>query len=182
MHCPKCGQENLLEDECNNCGIFVSKYIEIQTRKKNQPIDPSPIPIELHLSQVFFKYRKIIFLVLSMLFISYLLIEFKHTSNLTRLGLWIGIGYGLKIVLEMLLFGKHRQRRTSYYRDRYLKSDDWKRKRGLVLKRDGHKCIFCGAQATQVHHKRYAPQNIGREPIEWLVSVCDECHRRQHGK
>ncbi|MBO7066806.1 MAG: hypothetical protein J6W40_04255 [Alphaproteobacteria bacterium] len=26
---------------------------------------------------------------------------------------------------------------------------------------------------------RYA-KRIGREPIEWLVSICDECHKRKH--
>jgi len=27
-------------------------------------------------------------------------------------------------------------------------------------------------KATEVHHIKYARVNIGREPIEWLVSVC----------
>ncbi len=70
--------------------------------------------------------------------------------------------------------------RRDYYRDVYLKSDAWKRKRYVVLKRDNWTCVYCGARATQVHHKKYARKNIGKEPIEWLVSVCKPCHDSQH--
>lgn len=72
-----------------------------------------------------------------------------------------------------------RQYRQDYYRNEYLKSDAWKKKRYLILKRDSWKCVYCGAKATQVHHKRYA-KNIGKEPIEWLVSICKPCHDSKH--
>ncbi len=75
---------------------------------------------------------------------------------------------------------QRRKQRRTFYRVEYLKSDDWQRKRAVVLKRDKYRCAYCGVRASQVHHKRYAPRNIGREPIEWLVSVCDACHRKQH--
>jgi 5-methylcytosine-specific restriction endonuclease McrA len=71
-----------------------------------------------------------------------------------------------------------RQRRKEYYAE-YLKSDAWRRKRFVVLRRDNWTCQYCGAKATEVHHKRYA-RNIGREPIHWLVSLCKKCHRNQH--
>ena len=71
-----------------------------------------------------------------------------------------------------------RQRRKEYYAE-YLKSDAWRRKRFVVLRRDNWTCQYCGAKATEVHHKRYA-RNIGREPIHWLVSLCKQCHRNQH--
>lgn len=74
-----------------------------------------------------------------------------------------------------------RKQRQDYYH-KYLKSDEWQRKRYLVLKRDNNRCVYCGAKATQVHHKKYAKRNIGREPLEWLVSVCDECHRKRHNR
>lgn len=73
-----------------------------------------------------------------------------------------------------------RKRRRDYYRNVYLKSDDWKRKRYVVLKRDNWQCVYCGAPATQVHHKRYAKRNIGKEPIKWLVSICKPCHDKKH--
>lgn len=77
-------------------------------------------------------------------------------------------------------FEKKRKRRRDHYRDVFLKSDAWKRKRYLVLKRDNGRCVYCGAPATEVHHKRYAKRNIGSEPIEWLVSVCQSCHDSKH--
>jgi 5-methylcytosine-specific restriction endonuclease McrA len=69
--------------------------------------------------------------------------------------------------------------RTAKYRE-YLKSDAWQRKRYVVLKRDNWTCQYCGAKATQVHHKRYAKYQIGKEPIKWLVSLCRTCHQKQH--
>ena len=41
-------------------------------------------------------------------------------------------------------------------------------------------CQICGAKATEVHHKKYAKYQIGKEPIQWLVSLCSPCHRDQH--
>lgn len=79
-------------------------------------------------------------------------------------------------------FQSDAERRRDYYRNDYLKSDAWQRKRYVVLKRDNWKCVYCGARATQVHHKRYAKKNIGKEPIEWLVSICKPCHDLQHNK
>jgi len=48
----------------------------------------------------------------------------------------------------------------------YLESDDWKRKRHVVLKRDKGKCVRCGEKAVQVHHTKYS-RKMGREPIDW---------------
>ena len=78
------------------------------------------------------------------------------------------------------IFEVNRKRRRDYYRNDYLKSDAWQRKRYLVLKRDNWCRVYCGAKATQVHHIRYAKYNIGREPIKWLVSICNSCHEKQH--
>ena len=64
-------------------------------------------------------------------------------------------------------FETNRKHRREYYSE-YLKSDEWKRKRYFVLKRDNWRCVYCGSKATQVHHMRYAKYNIGKEPIEWL--------------
>jgi|WetSurMetagenome_2_1015567.scaffolds.fasta_scaffold1181929_1 5-methylcytosine-specific restriction endonuclease McrA len=86
------------------------------------------------------------------------------------------------ILLNWFLSKKNRERRTNYYRNEYLKSDDWKRKRYLVLKRDNGRCVYCGQPATQVHHTKYSKRNIGREPIKWLVSICNQCHEAKHKK
>ena len=63
------------------------------------------------------------------------------------------------------LFQSSSERRRDYYRNEYLKSEEWQRKRYVVLKRDNWRCVYCGGRATQVHHKRYAKRNIGKEPI-----------------
>ena len=70
--------------------------------------------------------------------------------------------------------------RRDYYRNVYLNSEAWQRKRFVVLKRDNWQCVYCGVRATQVHHTRYAKRNIGKEPIEWLVSICKTCHDSIH--
>src|SRR5579863_3509183 len=75
-----------------------------------------------------------------------------------------------------------RERRRDFYRNVYLKSDEWQRKRYVVLRRDNWRCVYCGKPATQVHHKKYARYNIGKEPIEWLESVCKDCHDSIHHK
>ena len=83
-------------------------------------------------------------------------------------------------VLKRMYWNFKRIRRRDYYRNVYLKSDAWKRKRYVVFKRDNWQCVYCGNSATQVHHKRYAKKRIGKEPIEWLVSVCKSCHGKLH--
>ena len=83
-------------------------------------------------------------------------------------------------VFNRWLFEIKRKQRRDYYRNDYLKSEAWKRKRFVVLRRDNWRCVNCGGRATQVHHKKYAKYNIGKEPIEWLVSVCKSCHDKQH--
>ena len=84
-------------------------------------------------------------------------------------------------ILGAITGALRRANRTAEYHD-YLRTDDWKRKRYLVLKRDRWRCVYCGARATQVHHREYAPVNIGHEPIDLLVSVCKRCHESQHGR
>lgn len=87
---------------------------------------------------------------------------------------------GVIWISKRVIFNRKRKRRRDYYRNEYLKSDEWQRKRHVVLKRDNWLCVYCGRRATQVHHKKYAKNNIGREPIEWLVSVCNHCHNALH--
>jgi 5-methylcytosine-specific restriction endonuclease McrA len=84
------------------------------------------------------------------------------------------------ILLRWLLDKKGHERRTHYYRNEYLLSEEWKRKRYLVLKRDNWRCVYCGQPATQVHHLKYSKRHIGSEPINWLVSVCKLCHQKKH--
>lgn len=87
---------------------------------------------------------------------------------------------GAASLVRQVLFEQSRIQRRTFYREDYLKSDAWRRKRYVVLKRDHWRCVYCGGRATQVHHMRYAKKHIGSEPIKWLVSVCKDCHEARH--
>lgn len=61
----------------------------------------------------------------------------------------------------------------------YLKSHEWKEIRDKRKKLDGKKCSICGSKSKlHVHHKTY--DNIGREDMDDLITVCYECHRKIH--
>lgn len=94
--------------------------------------------------------------------------------------LLVPIGIIALWVFKRWMFEIKRKHRRDYYRNEYLKSEAWQKKRYIVLKRDNWRCVYCGSMATQVHHKRYAKRNIGREPIKWLVSICKSCHDSKH--
>lgn len=59
-------------------------------------------------------------------------------------------------LFKQWMFETERKNRRDYYRNVYLKSEAWQRKRYAVLKRDNWLCVYCGAKATQVHHTSYA--------------------------
>ena len=61
----------------------------------------------------------------------------------------------------------------------YLNSETWRKKRIKAFRRDKFKCIYCGGNATQVHHKIY-PKEWGSETIRLLVSICSNCHKKLH--
>ena len=62
------------------------------------------------------------------------------------------------------------------YRD-YLKSDDWKERRLILIEEAGNMCQECGAtEKLQVHHLKY--DNLGFEELGVDVEVdCKTCHR-----
>jgi hypothetical protein len=88
------------------------------------------------------------------------------------------VGFVMLLTIAAGTWAKNRKReqRLASRRDQYRKSEEWQQKRALVLKRDKYHCVYCGARARRVHQKHYAPRNIGSEPMEWLVSVCERCH------
>lgn len=60
----------------------------------------------------------------------------------------------------------------------YLRSDAWEEKKKQVFERDGYRCVLCNAEATQCHHKHY--ENIGKELLSDLASMCESCHYATH--
>ena len=68
-----------------------------------------------------------------------------------------------------------------------LKDGRWQMKRIKILERDHFRCVRCGKSAEEgtqlhVHHKFYD----GRAPWEYedkdLITLCEDCHNRIHGK
>ncbi len=76
------------------------------------------------------------------------------------------------------LFEAHRKSRFYNYH-KYLQSEEWKTIRNQVIERDNGLCLHCKINpAQEVHHKHY--NNIYREKIDDLESVCSNCHREIH--
>ena len=70
---------------------------------------------------------------------------------------------------------------TRWYYDEYLKSDEWRERRKLVLERANHICEGClVSPASVVHHTNY--DNVGDEVLFDLVALCHDCHRKIHNK
>jgi hypothetical protein len=67
-------------------------------------------------------------------------------------------------------------RSTDY--ENYILSDEWREKRKNRIKIDGGKCQSCGGPAQQVHHLTYA--RFKNEVMDDLISLCMNCHDRQH--
>lgn len=64
--------------------------------------------------------------------------------------------------------------------EQYLFSQAWQKKRQEQFEKS-QRCEVCHfGEATEVHHKTYA--NLGDEQDGDLMSLCDDCHRAEHGR
>ena len=73
---------------------------------------------------------------------------------------------------------------------RYLKSDNWKRRRELLIVAHGSRCGLCGIPRVlanlydgndlNVHHRREAYARLGEEKPEDVEVRCQLCHGREH--
>jgi hypothetical protein len=73
---------------------------------------------------------------------------------------------------------QHTQRKWDYYFNKYLKSDEWKHKRKLIMDFYNWTCQRCSNKATDLHHKTY--ENIFQEKFEDLEPLCRRCHNKEH--
>lgn len=66
------------------------------------------------------------------------------------------------------------------YKD-YLRTEEWKRLRVLVVARAGNQCERCGktGRRTNVHHLTY--ERRGFEMLSDLILLCEPCHEAEHG-
>lgn len=59
--------------------------------------------------------------------------------------------------------------------NRYIRSDEWQRKRQERLQLDWHRCKNCGGKiGLEVHHKNYS--GLRNEDVSGLATLCSECH------
>lgn len=66
-----------------------------------------------------------------------------------------------------------------WYRDVYLKSDHWQKKRAQALAHANWACQLCnGKNLLNVHHRTY--ENLGCEHITDLIVLCKSCHDKFH--
>jgi 5-methylcytosine-specific restriction endonuclease McrA len=76
---------------------------------------------------------------------------------------------------------------NSSYKEQLL-LPQWQMKRAEILKRDSYKCRACAKTSSlQVHHRQYhIDKKTGDYFAPWrysgnyLVTLCDECHRVGH--
>lgn len=64
-----------------------------------------------------------------------------------------------------------------------LKTKQWKDKRAIIKKRDKNQCTKCKSKkCLQVHHLYYTKGKMAWEyPDEALVTLCEVCHKLEHG-
>lgn len=61
-----------------------------------------------------------------------------------------------------------------------LYGTNWIGDRKAALRRDGHKCVYCGSRhRLQVHHIRPLTRG-GTNDVNNLVTLCHDCHVGQH--
>ena len=74
---------------------------------------------------------------------------------------------------------ERRRDNPAYYG--YISSEVWREKRMQRLRLDGFQCQKCGTgKNLRVHHITY--ENFGHEPMEDLITLCDNCHSKVHEK
>ena len=63
----------------------------------------------------------------------------------------------------------------------YINGPAWQIKRKERLVFDNFKCSRCGdTERLQVHHATY--ERMGAERVEDLLTLCEPCHKREHGR
>lgn len=70
------------------------------------------------------------------------------------------------------------------WKDQYL-HPNWQRMRLSVLNRDNFTCVDCKnrQKSLHVHHLKYLPgKMIWEVPTWYLVTLCEDCHSKEHGR
>lgn len=70
------------------------------------------------------------------------------------------------------------------YKDQYL-HPNWQKMRLFVLNRDNFTCVECESRdiTLHVHHLKYSKNEfIWSVPDWYLVTLCEVCHSKEHGR
>lgn len=94
----------------------------------------------------------------------------------------MGTNYSDYVYKKQEIFDRNKTQKVGDFWDKYntyLKSEEWQKKRKLVLLRDRFLCQSCYVTpATDVHHLTY--DFVGNEPLFSLISLCRGCHDKIH--
>jgi hypothetical protein len=64
----------------------------------------------------------------------------------------------------------------------FLQTKYWAHVRGIILKRDNHKCVICKSDkgGLQVHHDTYKNHCNELQHLADLITLCAGCHKEHH--
>lgn len=83
---------------------------------------------------------------------------------------------------------KRRQSNRKYQRvprqyNAYIKSPWWEKRKNRYWRQYKKVCYRCDScEHVQLHHIKYGWTEFGREPDEWLIPMCEQCHKFFHSK
>lgn len=84
----------------------------------------------------------------------------------------------LTVIVNVLIIFDMTKRQKEYRE--YLKTDHWKKLRGIAIDRDKC-CKRCNSVINlQVHHKKYRGTPLESEIMD-LETLCRKCHQSEHG-
>ena len=64
--------------------------------------------------------------------------------------------------------------KEEYYN--YLQSEEWQKKRNIILEKSGGRCQLCDSnKSVQVHHRSYKRLRTEDELLD-LIALCKSCH------
>jgi len=65
----------------------------------------------------------------------------------------------------------------------FLKSEYWMKIRKIIFTRDGHKCTKCNSNISlMAHHTTYKYHFSEHKHLDTLITLCERCHKKEHGK
>lgn len=83
---------------------------------------------------------------------------------------------------------QHKRGRPTKYRKILKNNSYWEEVKRKVRIRDGHRCQMCGKDYNlEIHHEKYYVNGVSivgneLEYLDCLITLCEDCHQKKHGK